>query len=59
MAVDGGDGDASVGVTPDESSALAQMATRTASDPSADPTTGAELGMGVMAPGAAPGTAPH
>ena len=48
MAVDGGDGDASVKVTSDEGSALSQMATRTASNPTADPTTGAELGMGQM-----------
>ena len=46
MAVDGGDGDASVKVTSDEGNALSQMATRTASNPTADPTTGAELGMG-------------
>lgn len=59
VAVDGGDGDASVGVTQDESSVLAQMATRTASDPNADPMTGAELGMGMMPPGGGPGTARH
>ena len=59
MAVDGGDGDASVGVTQDESSVLAQMATRTASDPNADPMTGAELGMGVMPPAGGPGAARH
>ncbi|MFC0133980.1 Mn-containing catalase [Massilia eurypsychrophila] len=46
VAVGGGDGHASVNVTPDEDTTLAQMAARTASDPSKDPTTGAELGMG-------------
>lgn len=46
VAVDGGDGDASVQVTQDEASLLDQLAARTASDPTADPLTGAELGMG-------------
>ena len=59
MAVDGGDGDASVKVTPDESTVLSQMATRTASDPSADPMTGAELGMGQTPAGIPPGEARH
>lgn len=59
MAVDGGDGDASVNVTQDESTALSQMATRTASDPNADPMTGAELGMGQMPIGSAPSEARH
>jgi Mn-containing catalase len=59
MAVDGGDGDASVKVTSDEGAALAQMATRTASDPTADPMTGAELGMGQMPIGNAPSEARH
>jgi Mn-containing catalase len=59
MAVDGGDGDASVKVTQEESAVLNQMATRTASDPNADPMTGAELGMGQMPIGAAPGEVRH
>lgn len=59
MAVDGGDGDASVKVTQDESDALSQMATRTASDPNADPMTGAELGMGQMPIGSTPSEARH
>lgn len=59
MAVDGGDGDASVKVTPDESTVLSQMATRTASDPSADPMTGAELGMGQTPAGVPPSEARH
>lgn len=59
MAVDGGDGDASVKVTPDESTVLSQMAARTASDPSADPMTGAELGMGQTPAGIPPSEARH
>lgn len=46
VAVDGGDGHASVKVTPEEDAVLARMAARTASDPTLDPMTGAELGMG-------------
>ena len=45
-AVDGGDGTASVNVSELESEALTTMATRTASDPTADPVTGADLGAG-------------
>ncbi|MDR5741449.1 manganese catalase family protein [Caballeronia sp. LZ016] len=45
-AVDGGDGTASVQVTQTEVEALQALATRTASDPTADPTTGADLGSG-------------
>jgi Mn-containing catalase len=45
-AVDGGDGHASVAVTTEENTALAQMAARTASDPTASPMTGAQLGAG-------------
>ena len=45
LAVDGGDGLASVSVTTEEQELLSQMAARTMSDPSADPLTGAELGM--------------
>ena len=46
VAVDGGDGHASVNVTVQEDTTLARMAARTASDPSTNPATGAELGMG-------------
>lgn len=59
MAVDGGDGDASVKVTQDESEVLAQMAARTASDPTTDPMTGAELGMGQAPMGGTPSEARH
>lgn len=45
MAVDGGDGEATVGLTDEESATLETMALRTRSDPQSDPTTGAELGM--------------
>lgn len=44
MAVDGGDGSASVGLTSEEDALLAQLAARTMSDPDANPLTGAELG---------------
>jgi len=44
VAVDGGDGLAAVHVTPDEVTTLKAMATRTQSDPTVDPLTGAELG---------------
>jgi Mn-containing catalase len=46
MAVDGGSGEPSVSLTSDEMAACDDMAARTASDPSSDPQTGAELGMG-------------
>lgn len=46
-AVDGGDGAAAVGFTAAERAVVLAMAARTASDASADPQTGAELGMGV------------
>lgn len=59
MAVDGGDGDASVKVTADESTVLSQMATRTASDPTTDPMTGAELGMGQTPVGSTPSEVRH
>ncbi len=59
MAVDGGDGDATVKVTSDEGSALSQMATRTASNPTADPMTGAELGMGQMPATGSPADVRH
>jgi Mn-containing catalase len=45
-AVDGGDGLASVGVTKADAAVLQAMAARTASDPSAEPITGADLGAG-------------
>ena len=45
-AVDGGDGHASVNVSTEENTALAKMAERTASDPTANPMTGAQLGAG-------------
>jgi len=43
-AVDGGDGQASVMLSPAEERMLAAMAARTASDPASDPVTGVELG---------------
>jgi Mn-containing catalase len=45
QAVDGGDGLATTRVTPEEEEQLSNMAARTMSDPSAEPLTGAELGM--------------
>ncbi|MEA3124094.1 MAG: Mn-containing catalase, partial [Caballeronia sp.] len=45
-AVDGGDGLATVGVTEADVDVLQAMASRTASDVNADPTTGADLGAG-------------
>jgi Mn-containing catalase len=57
MAVDGGAGDADVGLRDDQAAQLKAMALRTQSDPDADPTTGAELGMdpaGDSAPAADP-----
>lgn len=45
MAVDGGTGKAEVTLPKDELATVRQMAARTASNPSADPLTGAELGM--------------
>ena len=46
VAVDGGDGHASVNVTAQEDTTLARMAARTASDSTDNPATGAEPGMG-------------
>jgi Mn-containing catalase len=46
MAVDGGSGEADVAMSASEAQTLRQMASRTESDPSAEPLTGAELGMG-------------
>jgi Mn-containing catalase len=45
-AVDGGDGMATVTVSEEDVQTLQSMASRTASDPTADPTTGADLGTG-------------
>ncbi len=45
-AVDGGDGMASVELPKKQQKTVKQMADRTQSDPSADPTTGADLGSG-------------
>ena len=46
MAVDGGSGEADVALSATDAQVLKQMASRTESDPSAEPLTGAELGMG-------------
>lgn len=45
-AVDGGDGTATVKISPADKKALAAMAARTLSDPSVNPVTGADLGAG-------------
>jgi Mn-containing catalase len=45
-AVDGGDGSATAKLTQAAAKIVAAAAARTASDPSIDPTTGAELGAG-------------
>jgi Mn-containing catalase len=45
-AVDGGDGTATVNVSAGDAVVLRAMASRTASDTSSDPTTGADLGVG-------------
>jgi Mn-containing catalase len=45
VPVDGGSGDASVGLTTAEQSDLSSFAARTMSNPASDPTTGAELGQ--------------
>jgi Mn-containing catalase len=52
MAVDGGTGEADVALSSSQAQALKQMASRTESNPSAEPLTGAELGAG---PGAGAG----
>jgi Mn-containing catalase len=44
--VDGGDGLATVNVSADDADVLRAMASRTASDTKADPTTVADLGVG-------------
>ena len=46
LAMDGGDGLSSVKLQPGQKEVLKQMATRTKSDPSIDPPTGADLGSG-------------
>lgn len=46
MAVDGGDGTASVGLTKKEQATEKKLNKRTESDPEGDPTTGADLGAG-------------
>ena len=45
-AVDGGDGSAPVGLTPEQEALCKAMLKRTQSDPQGDPLTGAELGAG-------------
>jgi Mn-containing catalase len=49
MAVDGGTGTPSVGLSSDETDTLETMSARTMSNPTEDPLTGAELGMGADA----------
>jgi Mn-containing catalase len=46
MAVDGGDGSASVSLNERDAAAVQAFAARTASDPDANPVTGADLGAG-------------
>lgn len=46
VAVDGGDGSASVHLSADEETAVGAFAARTASDPAANPVTGVDLGAG-------------
>lgn len=46
MAVDGGDGTASVGLTKEETATEKKLAKRTESNPESNPTTGADLGAG-------------
>ena len=46
LPADGGNGQPSVGLQPEERSILQAMAERLASDPNEDPTTGADLGAG-------------
>ena len=55
MAVDGGSGEADVALSAADAQVLKQMASRTESDPSAEPLTGAELGMGSADAGPAGG----
>jgi Mn-containing catalase len=46
MPVDGGDGQASVKLSKGDAAVVAKLATRTLSDPTVDPQTGADLGAG-------------
>ncbi|HUH58624.1 MAG TPA: manganese catalase family protein [Candidimonas sp.] len=48
QAVDGGDGQATVGLGADEDEALQALVSRTASDPNSNPETGVELGSGMQ-----------
>ncbi|MFE8644106.1 manganese catalase family protein [Sphingomonas sp. NCPPB 2930] len=50
IAVDGGSGLPSVGMTAEEEELVTAMALRTASDPEADPPAGAELGLAELEP---------
>ena len=50
LAMDGGDGFGAVRLAPEQKRAVEAMAQRTRSNPDANPTTGAELGMGLQAP---------
>lgn len=45
-AVDGGDGSASITLSPEQATLVKAMSARTKSDPHADPLAGAELGTG-------------
>ena len=47
MVQDGGDGMATVQLDADEEAQLSAMKIRTLSDPTSDPTTGADLGAGL------------
>jgi Mn-containing catalase len=47
-AVDGGEGTASVQLSPEEEALLLDMKARTMSDPDRNPVTGADLGAGVQ-----------
>lgn len=57
-AVDGGNGDAQVRMDKADLGTLQQMASRTASNPGADPLTGAEIGAGVNPGSQTGGTKP-
>jgi Mn-containing catalase len=59
LAVDGGDGSASVALDDEEEALLNQMAARTQSDPEADPLTGAELGEALNGVAASDGQTGH
>ena len=55
VAVDGGEGTASVSMSQDEAEIVKILARRTQSDPNSDPTTGADLGAGSGAGSTSPG----